>query len=118
MEENVRKIIKTVYQRFNERDIDGALALLRPDVEWDNGMEGGRLVGTNAVRDYWTRQWRMVAPQVLPKSISGEHGKYSVEVHQIVRSLAGDMISESSVIHVFTVEGGKIASMEIAKAKD
>lgn len=40
------------YERFNARDIDGALELMHPDVDWPNGMEGGREVGHDAVRVY------------------------------------------------------------------
>ena len=78
----------------------------------------GLLFGTDAVRDYWIRQWQTVSPKVVPRSISGGHGKYVVKAHQIVRSLAGEMISESAVVHVFVVVGGKIASMKIAGAED
>lgn len=115
MDENIAQIIATVYQKFNAQDIDGVLALLQPDVEWANGMEGGSVVGTAAVRDYWTRQWQMVTPTVQPQTISDQDGKYTVEAYQIVRSLAGDAISEGTVIHIFVIEGGKIASMEIVR---
>lgn len=36
-----REILTAVYAAFNLRDIDGALAWMRPDVDWPNGMEGG-----------------------------------------------------------------------------
>ena len=37
--------IADAYAAFNRRDIDGALAAMHPDVEWENGMEGGFVRG-------------------------------------------------------------------------
>ena len=36
-------LIRRGYDAFNRRDIDGALSLMQPDVDWPNGMEGGRI---------------------------------------------------------------------------
>jgi len=57
-------LLKQTYQHFNERDIDAKLAMMHPDVDWPNGMEGGIEHGHEAVRNYWTRQWRIFNPQV------------------------------------------------------
>jgi len=64
--ETVRRSIKEAYAAFNRRDIDGALAMMSPDVVWANGMEGGVVFGHEAVRESWTRQWTLVDPAVEP----------------------------------------------------
>ncbi|HXX28574.1 MAG TPA: nuclear transport factor 2 family protein [Terriglobales bacterium] len=46
-----------MYAAFNRRDIDGVLALMRPDVDWPNGLEGGCADGCDEVHAYWRRQW-------------------------------------------------------------
>jgi ketosteroid isomerase-like protein len=46
------RLLRRAYAAFNARDIDAALALMHPDVDWPNGMEGGREVGHEAVRTY------------------------------------------------------------------
>src|SRR3954451_11636697 len=51
-------LLEVLYERFNARDVDAILPSLAPDVEWPNGWEGGYVRGRDAVRDYWTRQWR------------------------------------------------------------
>jgi ketosteroid isomerase-like protein len=38
-----RELLKAAYRAFNARDIEGVLALMAPNVDWPNGMEGGRL---------------------------------------------------------------------------
>jgi ketosteroid isomerase-like protein len=38
-------VLERTYTAFNARDIDAVLAVMRPDVIWPNGMEGGTVVG-------------------------------------------------------------------------
>ena len=70
------ELLRRAYAAFNARDIDGALALMHPDVDWPNGMEGGREHGHDAVRAYWERQFaadRLAAP-TLKRSRSSRDG--------------------------------------------
>jgi hypothetical protein len=46
-----------LYQAFNSRDVDAVLAMLSPEVDWPNAWRGGRVVGLEAVRGYWSAQW-------------------------------------------------------------
>ncbi len=55
---NTKALIEQAYSAFNERDIDAALALMTEDVSWPKASEGGRVVGKEEIRAYWTRQWR------------------------------------------------------------
>jgi cation diffusion facilitator family transporter len=103
-----------LYAAFNARDIDAVLAHLAPDVDWPNGMEGGRELGRDAVRAYWERQFGMIDSHVEPVSISErEDGTVAVDVHQIVRSLAGEVVSDSRVVHTYTLRDGLVARMDI-----
>lgn len=38
-------LLTNAYTAFNTRDLDTALTLMHPDVDWGNGMEGGRVQG-------------------------------------------------------------------------
>ena len=106
--------LKHMYARFNARDIDGVLAALTDDVAWANGMEGGHVHGRKAVRDYWTRQWAEFDPHVDPLTITEKSGgTFHVRVHQLVKSLHGDILADSEVIHIFTVTGGLISAMDL-----
>lgn len=109
-----RELLERAYKAFNARDLETALSLMHPDVDWPNGMEGGRVQGHSGVRDYWTRQWKMIDPHVEPLSFSTEHdGRTAVEVHAVVRDLDGKVLADHKVLHVYTVEHGYIRSMEI-----
>jgi hypothetical protein len=107
-------LLRNLYAAFNAREIDRVLAALHPDVDWPNGMEGGRVYGRNAVREYWTRQWEMVDPHVEPVAFRpGGPGETVVDVHQVVRDREGNLLLDRVVQHVYFIEGGLIRSMQI-----
>jgi hypothetical protein len=107
-------LIEQAYSAFNRRNIDGALALMTEDVSWPKASEGGRVVGKEAIRAYWTRQWGEFDPHVEPLEITeNANGNVRVRVHQLVKSLQGDVLSDSEVLHVFTMNSGLIAAMDI-----
>lgn len=84
------------------------------DVSWPKASEGGRVVGKEEIRAYWIRQWGEFDPHVEPLAITeGEGGRVRVRVHQIVKSLQGEVLSDSEVLQVFTVNGGLIAGMDL-----
>ena len=108
------KLLQRAYAAFNARDIDGALTTMSPDVVWPNGMEGGTVNGHEGVRSYWTRQWGMIDPHVEPVNFTeDESGRIVVDVHQVVRDLAGKQLLDRIVQHVYTLSHGLIQSMDI-----
>ena len=112
-----RDLLLKIYGAFNRRDIDAVLTAMRPDVDWPNGMEGGRVYGREAVRKYWLRQWSQINPTVEPRSFHTDPtGATVVEVHQVVRDLSGNLLTERTVQHVYRFENGLIQSMEIREA--
>jgi ketosteroid isomerase-like protein len=112
--ESPEQLLRLAYEAFNARDIEGALALMHPDVDWPNGMEGGRELGHEAVRAYWTRQFRLIDSHVEPVGFSeDEPGRVVVDVDQVVRKLDGELLSEQRVQHVYTLRDGLIARMDI-----
>lgn len=107
-------LLKEAYAAFNARDIDAVLALMHPDVEWANGMEGGHVHGHEAVRDYWTRQWNLIDPHVEPTRLQpNESGQIVVDVHQVVCDLDGNLIMDKMVQHIYTFEHELILRMDI-----
>jgi hypothetical protein len=114
-----KMLIEHAYSAFNKRDIDGALALMTEDVSWPRASEGGKVVGKEEIRAYWTRQWGEFDPHVEPITVTEEDGgKVRVRVHQLVKSLQGDVLSDSEVLHVFTVNTGLIAAMDLGDEAD
>ena len=115
----LKTIIEQAYSVFNRRDVEGALALMTRNVSWPRASEGGRVVGKEEIRAYWTRQWSKFDPHVEPLAMTKEDGgKICVRVHQLVRNLRGEVISDSEVLHIFTMDGGLIAAMNLGDDLD
>jgi hypothetical protein len=111
---DTRTVIERAYTTFNQRDIDGALALMTEDVSWPKASEGGKVVGKEEIRGYWTRQWGEFDPHVEPLAMTEvDGGKVRVRVQQLVKSLGGDVLFDGEVLHVFTLRGGLIAAMDL-----
>jgi hypothetical protein len=108
------ELLRAAYTAFNARDIDAALALMTPDVAWPRAFKGGFVRGSEAVRAYWTEQWSEINPHVEPLAFYPEDaGQVLVEVHQVVRDLAGAVLADEHVGHRFTIEHGLIQAMEV-----
>ena len=109
-----RRLLEKAYAAFNARDIERALAAMHADVEWPNGMEGGSVYCHGGVRDYWSRQWGLISPHVEPLRFSpDEAGRIVVDVRQIVRDRAGNIMADEMVQHVYLFEDGLVRSMKI-----
>lgn len=109
-----RELIEEIYAAFNRRDMDAIFARMKPDVDWPNSMEGGRVLGTTEVRAYWTRQWGILNPRVDPVRIEDDAtGKTVVDVHQLVRDLSGNILVDQIVQHVYSIRDGLIERMDI-----
>jgi hypothetical protein len=109
-----RAMLEQLYRDFNARDIEAVLEHLAPDVDWPNGMTGGRVQGRAAVRQYWTNQWREVDSRVEPMKIEpASDGAIHVLVDQLVRSLDRKILSNKQVMHVYEFDGAFITRMTI-----
>jgi hypothetical protein len=110
-------LLAQAYSAFNRRDIDSALALMSENVSWPKASEGGRAAGKEEIRAYWTRQWKEFDPHVEPlEVIDREGGVTEVRVHQLVKSLSGDVLLDGEVWHVYTIANGRIERMDIKES--
>ena len=105
--------LKRVYAAFNARDLDTAVSLMHPDVNWPNGWEGGRIQGRDAVRDYWTRQFESIQSNVEPLEFTEAGDRVAVTVRQVIRDLDGNVLSEGKTSHVYTLRDGLVTRMDI-----
>jgi hypothetical protein len=113
---DTQTLIKDVYTAFNQRDIDGALALMTETVSWPKASEGGRATGKDEIRAYWTRQWQEFDPHVDPLEVHEQpDGRAHVRVHQLVRSLTGNLLFDGEVTHIYTFTDGLIDRMDLGE---
>lgn len=86
MTDQLKDLIKKAYSAFNSRDIDTALSTFHPKVEWPKAFEGGYVRGHSEIRDYWTRQWTEINPNVRPEKFNErQDGTLEITVHQQVK---------------------------------
>jgi hypothetical protein len=108
------ELLRAAYAAFNARDIDAALAIMTPDVSWPRAFKGGFVHGPEEIRAYWTEQWSEIDGRVEPVAFHPEDaGQILVDVHQVVRDLAGTVLADEHVGHRFTFEHGLIKAMEV-----
>jgi ketosteroid isomerase-like protein len=106
--------LRSLYEAFNRRDVDACLAAMTPDVDWANGWEGGRVVGRDAVRNYWQRQWAEIDSTAEPTAVTERpDGKIEVAVRLVARDKEGKLLSDGQGRHVYEFRGDLIARMTI-----
>ena len=111
-----QQFLQNLYDAFNKREIETIIALMRPDVKWANGLEGGFVYGRDAVRAYWTDQFKDIQPELETlKFETDENGRHIVTVHQIVKDLQGNVLADTTVHQIFTIEDGLISRYEIGE---
>lgn len=106
--------IKKAYSAFNNRDIDQALSMMQPNIQWSKAWEGGYISGHDEIKQYWTRQWDEINPKVEPIGFNlRQNESLEVIVHQNVKDLQGNLIFDGKVKHIYTFEDGLIKTMDI-----
>ncbi len=114
MTTELKDLIKKAYTAFNEREIDKALSTMHPDIQWPKAFEGGYVSGHNEIRDYWTRQWTEINPNVEPIEINErQNGNLEVKVLQKVKDLQGNSLFDGTVKHIYTLQDNLLRKMDI-----
>jgi hypothetical protein len=108
-------VLRSAYRAFNARDVESALELMHPEVNWPNAWEGGRVIGRAAVRDYWNRQFVAIHSNVEPLRFSQEpDGSVVVDVRQVVRDAqTGELQSDARIRHRYWLKDGLILRMDV-----
>ena len=109
-----QQFLQNLYDAFNKREIETIISLMRSDVKWANGLEGGFVYGRDAVREYWTNQFKVIQPELETlKFEMDENNRNVITVHQIIRDLQGHVLADATVHQIFTIENGLISHYEI-----
>jgi len=98
---------------FNDCDVGGALNIMHTDVDWVDGMTGGRVHGHHALRDHWLTQWTAFKQQLIPLRFTHDADTVMVDVMQSTRTLDGTLLRDELVRHAYTFEGWRVQRMDI-----
>lgn len=110
--------LRAAYEAFNARDLESALGLMHPAVDWPNAWEGGRVSGRDAVAAYWARQLEQISSTVIPERFDrGPDGAITVTVHQVIRDAStGEARSDARVLHRWQLDDGLVVRMDVLDA--
>jgi hypothetical protein len=113
-----QQLLQNLYTAFNNRELETIISVMHPEVKWANGVEGGFVYGRDAVREYWTKQYQVIQVQLEPlKFEQDENNRNVVTVHQVVRDLQGNLLADTTVRQIFTIEDGSIGLYEIGETE-
>ncbi|GFE68812.1 nuclear transport factor 2 family protein [Chroococcus sp. FPU101] len=113
-----QQFLQNLYDAFNKREIETIISLMRPDVKWANGLEGGFVYGRDAVREYWTNQFKNIQVELETlKFETDENNRNIVTVHQIIKDLQGNVLANATVRQIFTIENGLISVYELGNTE-
>ena len=113
-----QEFLQNLYDAFNKREIETIISLMRPDVKWANGVEGGFVYGRDAVREYWTNQFKDIQVELETlKFETDENNRNVVTVHQIIKDLQGNLLADATIQQIFTIEHGLISLYEIGETE-
>jgi ketosteroid isomerase-like protein len=105
---------RRLYAAVNDGDIEAAIALMCPDVDWANAFEGGRARGHDAVRRYWEQITSSFALELTPLRIEADsRGRIVADIHHAIRDLDGKPLAHQRVCHVFAFRGELIERLDI-----
>jgi len=106
-------LIWRLFEAINKRDIEAALAVLHPDVDWPNGAEAHRIRGREALRSRWLVLWAEMTPTVTPLGCYETTDGLSIAVHQTVRGRDGALLHEEHAHHLYRFKDELVQRLEI-----
>jgi phage pi2 protein 07 len=113
-----RQFLQNLYTAFNKGELETIVSVMHPDVKWANGVEGGFVYGRDAVCEYWTNQYKVIQVQLEALKFElDENNRNIVTVHQIVRDLQDNLLVDTTVKQIFTIENGLISLYEIGETE-
>lgn len=113
-----QQFLQNLYEAFNKREIETIISVMHPDVKWANGVEGGFVYGRDAVREYWTNQFKVIQVQLKTlKFETDENNRNIVTAYQSVRDLQGNLLADTTIQQIFTIENGLISLYEIGETE-
>ncbi|MEO1762159.1 MAG: nuclear transport factor 2 family protein [Cyanobacteria bacterium J06629_18] len=113
-----QEFLQKLYDAFNNREIETIISFMHPDVKWANGLEGGFVYGQDAVREYWTNQFKDIQVELETlKFETDKNNRNLVTVHQVIRDLQGNLLADATIQQIFTIEDGLISLYEIGETE-
>ena len=113
---NHDQMAQSLYERFNNRDVDGVIELLHADVEWVNEPKGLHVRGLDELRALWKRQkGAAIVHFDITRVTPREHG-FFVVVQEKVWKHDKELLFDGPVGHDYKLKDKKIVRCDIVDA--
>lgn len=108
-------LVARLWTALNHQDIKAAVALLHPDVDWQDIINGGRRRGLVEMAQYWEGAFGIItsASSTLDARPDDE-GRLAARVLHSVRDKQGRLWTEETLTHLFSFRDGLISRMDVA----
>jgi len=107
-------LLNRLFDAYNRRDWTAALACVQAGIDWPDQIAEGRILGQAALEAYWRRNHEVIRLEVTPLAFTTlPDGRIDVLINQIVRSTTGSLWSDLHVHHVYTLQDGRVARLDI-----
>ena len=112
-------LIRGGYERFNEQDFDGLVAMLDEDVEWPDVVNDAVLHGAHEVRDYFERIFAITKPLIMVGDVIEIGDAVVASTYQAFYDHEGRLLGEPRmVVNRFSFKGDLIAAMVLTSQGD
>lgn len=104
-----KALLISLYDAISRQDVDGVLSLMHPDVDWPDTLDGGRIHGLAAMRDYWTRQFALIrVSTALIDYVENADGTIATRVTYTRFAADGRLWDDQVAGNIFRFEGDRI----------
>ncbi|MDO9337486.1 MAG: nuclear transport factor 2 family protein [Caulobacteraceae bacterium] len=108
-----RTLLLRFYKALDTRDAGAIAAMLHPEADFPDQIDGGRVVGAAAVLAYFVRAFALIRTENALTAFSADGAdRLRVRIHHHVTSVGGALWHDGSLDYRFTFRDGRIVRMD------
>ncbi len=109
---DLTSLFHMLFAAFNARDADAMLAHFAHDIDYPDGDK--RLRSHDAIRHYWTEQWKHIDTKDEVTDVRRlADDQWVVSLSQVVRNMHGSVLSRGRFEYVFHMQNDLVQRMDI-----
>jgi ketosteroid isomerase-like protein len=112
--DEIRRLTTTLHDAVERCDIEGVMSVFHPEARMPDGLEHVELVGLDAIRDYYLRQFAAIrtSASVIALKAVDQH-RFETVIHVRVRGIGGGLWWEGPLPAVYQTRDGRIIQLRI-----
>ena len=109
-------VVLRLHAALDRRDLDAVMALMHPDVQFEDFVDGGPLAGLVEVRAFYQRLFDTLSPGfdiLATENLPG--GRVRVDMQVVVHDSAGHVWSDSRSGATYTLTDGLVTGVVLER---